>query len=232
MEITWPRAILLDFYGTVVEEDDATIAAICEEIAAAASARVAPQQVASFWSGRFADLCYDAHGRRFRPQKDLELRSLRETLKQFDARLDAQLLSQRLYDYWRQPKLLPEVRGVLARVRVPICLVSNIDDAELDAALAHCSLTFNHVVTSERCRAYKPHPAPFERALGLLRLSPREVLSVGDSWRSDVRGAKTLGIAALWVNRQGRILLAEEEQPDFMAADLRGILVVGHPQVR
>lgn len=33
----WPRAILLDFYGTVVEEDDVPIAHICDEIAKGSS---------------------------------------------------------------------------------------------------------------------------------------------------------------------------------------------------
>jgi 2-haloacid dehalogenase len=226
-----PRGILLDFYGTVVEEDDAAITAICEEIAAAASARVAVQQVALLWSRRFARLCHNAHDREFRLQRELELRSLRGILRHFGASLDARVLSQRLYNYWRQPRVLPEARSVLRRCRAPVCLVSNIDNADLRAALDHCRLSFAHVVTSEDCAAYKPRPAPFRRALELLNLGPRDVLSVGDSLRSDVGGAKALGIPTLWLNRQSRILLPEEEQPDFVAADLSGMLVVGRSRV-
>ena len=221
----WPRAILLDFYGTVVQEDDVPVLRICEEIALAAG-NAAPQQVASYWSRRFAELCHDSHGARFRLQKELELRSLQDTLGRFQAALNAQELSQRLYDYWRRPAVLPDVRAVLGRCPVPICLVSNIDNAELRAALGHCRLSFTWVVTSEDCRAYKPHPAPFRRALELLGVAPQDVLHVGDSLGSDVQGAKALGIPVLWINRKGRVPSAEEEQPDYIAADLTGILAV------
>jgi hypothetical protein len=36
-ETTWPRALLLDFYGTVVEEDHALLATICDQVARASS---------------------------------------------------------------------------------------------------------------------------------------------------------------------------------------------------
>jgi 2-haloacid dehalogenase/putative hydrolase of the HAD superfamily len=44
-----PQAILLDFYGTVVEEDDAYIQKICQEIAEAASSTVTAAEVGSYY---------------------------------------------------------------------------------------------------------------------------------------------------------------------------------------
>jgi 2-haloacid dehalogenase/putative hydrolase of the HAD superfamily len=72
--------------------------------------------------------------------------------------------------------------------------VSNIDRADLDAALAHHELAgyFTHLVTSQDARAYKPRPEMFTTALGLLRLGPHEVIHVGDSLTSDVAGAAAL----------------------------------------
>ncbi|MCT9095777.1 HAD family hydrolase [Haloarchaeobius sp. HME9146] len=45
----------------------------------------------------------------------------------------------------------------------------------------------------------KPHPAPFERALGALDAVPEATIHVGDSLRSDVAGANAMGIGSVWV---------------------------------
>jgi 2-haloacid dehalogenase/putative hydrolase of the HAD superfamily len=63
----------------------------------------------------------------------------------------------------------------------------------------------------------------FESALSLLGLSNEQVLHVGDSLRSDVGGAKALGIPVLWVNRSNRKLCAQVEPPDYTSTDLMGV---------
>jgi 2-haloalkanoic acid dehalogenase type II len=224
--LTWPRAILLDFYGTVVEEDHAAIVHICDEVARAASQTVTAREVGSYWSHVFGRMCSASYGRAFRPQKELERLSLNEVLDHFGADLDSEELSRTLYEYWAQPALFPESRRVIAECRVPICLVSNIDSAELASALRHTGCAVGHVVSSEDCRAYKPRPEPFLRALSLLGLSSGDVLHVGDSPSSDIQGAKAQGIRVLWINRQNRCLPRECQRPDHVSTDLTGVLEV------
>jgi len=224
--MTWPRAILLDFYGTVVEEDDVAIAAICEQVTSACGNDAASRRIGSYWGRAFADMCLHSHGESFGSQRELAVASLRETLLHFGPRLDAVTLSQSQWRYWTQPELFPESREVLASCGVPICLVSNIDNDDLAAALAHNGLSFDLIVTSEDCRAYKPRPEPFRRALSLLGLPPEAVLHVGDSIGADVRGAKAEGIPVLWINRQGKSVPTGDDAPDYAASDLSGLLRV------
>jgi HAD superfamily hydrolase (TIGR01509 family) len=47
----------------------------------------------------------------------------------------------------------------------------------------------------------KPHPALFQRALEALTLAPEEAAMVGDSLRTDILGAKPLGIFTVWLPR-------------------------------
>ena len=115
---------------------------------------------------------------------------------------------------------------MLERCDVPVCLVSNIDNAELRSALWNVGLSFDHVVTSEDCRSYKPRPEMFARALSVLELEPDEVLHVGDSFGSDVRGAHAVGIPVLWINRGGRPAPSADVTPDYVASDLTGLLAV------
>ena len=220
---SFPRALLLDFYGTVVEEDDVQIGQICDTIAEASPLAVTPTEVGSFWGRVFGQMCAESFHSTFRSQKELEWLSLQSVLRHFACDLDPDHLSQGLYDYWSYPALFPESKEVLAQCRMPICLVSNIDNAELQSALRYNGLDFDLVVTSEDCRAYKPRREMFDRALSLLGTSSEEVLHVGDSLGSDVRGARSLGIPVLWVNRKDRRAPDGADAPDYVSTDLRGL---------
>ena len=219
-----PRAILLDFYGTIVHDDDQPLAEICRQVAAAAPQPVTAREVGAYWSRSFVEWCARSHGPAFRTQRVLERLSLQEVLGHFSVALDAEALSSALYEHWTRPPLWPESVDALSQCDVPLCLVSNIDDADLQAALVHNGLTFEHVVTSEGCRAYKPRREMFERAQQLLGLSADEVLHVGDSLGSDVRGARQAGVPVLWINRTGRTLPDGATAPDHISTDLSGLL--------
>jgi 2-haloacid dehalogenase/putative hydrolase of the HAD superfamily len=225
-EATWPRALLLDFYGTVVQEDTVPISGICDRVARASRQGATSREVGAYWGRRFNQLCSQSHGGAFRSQREVERISLQEVLQHFDADLDGERLNQALYEYWMCPALFPESKSVIAQCSLPICLISNIDEGDLRAALCHTGLSFDCIVTSDRCRAYKPRPEPFRRALSILGMSSGEVLHAGDSLGSDVQGAKDMGIRVLWVNRQNRRLPPNHARPDYISADLSGVLRV------
>lgn len=226
LDIRWPYGILLDFYGTVVAEDDEPFREICERVVAAGRKRASASEVTAYYVQVYSDMCNRSHGPNYRLQKDIERESLKSLLARFEADLDGDELAQRIIDYWSRPILFPEVRPVLAQCRVPVCIVSNIDNAELFAAMEFHGLSFAASVSSEDCRAYKPRPELFTRALSLLGLSAKDVLHVGDSRTNDVRGAQAAGVPVLWVNRDGRTFPADRKRPEFEARDLSGILDV------
>jgi HAD superfamily hydrolase (TIGR01493 family) len=221
-----PRAILLDFYGTVVQDDEVIVARICSQVAAVSPLSVTAAEVLSYWGALWRQLCSESFGASFRSQKKVERLSLQRVLERFQADLDGHALCQMAYAYWAQPTIFPESKKVLAACRLPVCLVSNIDNGELYSALQHHDLHFDWIVTSQDCRAYKPRADMFEKALALLDLSADQVLHVGDSYGSDVRGARSVGIPVLWVNRKKRPLPLGHEAPDYVSEDLTGLLSI------
>ena len=127
----------------------------------------------------------------------------------YDAPLDAEELSGELYSYWVSPKPIPGSAEFLAKLTVPVCVVSNIDTADLESAISSLGWRFSAIVTSESCRSYKPRPEPFEAALRTLDCAASCVLHVGDSIGSDLVGAASLGIPSAWVNPRRRSLPRE-----------------------
>ena len=224
MKGSLPRVILLDFYGTVVEEDDVPISEICRQISAVSPLRATAGEVGSYWSDLFHQMCSESYGAKFQTQRELELVSLKHILRHFEADLDAEALSEFLYEYWSHPTIFPESKEVLAQCQIPICVVSNIDNLDLYSALEHHNLTFDWLLTSEDCQAYKPRQEVFERALSIVGVSGDEVLHVGDSFNNDVCGAKHQGIPVLWVNRKRKAASDADMAPEYMSSDLTGLL--------
>ena len=225
-----PKAILLDFYGTVVEEDEAPIILTCKEIVEASNKSISLSDVVAYWWETFGDLFTNSYNESFQLEKRLGQLALISAIKFFDADLDEDNLIKKLSEYWDEywgkPVIFPESEKVLAKINeygVPICLVSNIDNAVLDSALEYNQLAFEMIVTSEDCRSYKPRPEMFQKALSLLNLSNSEVLHVGDSIRSDVKGARLMKIPVLWINRKKQSV-SQKDKPDYESSDLNGII--------
>jgi len=205
------RALLVDFYGTLVAEDDVLVARIAQQIVAASGHGVSASDVSSRWHRRFLELCAACHGAQFRTQREIELESLTETARDYDASVDVAALADEMFAYWAAPTPLDGAAAFLREYAGPVCVVSNIDTAELHAAIRGLGWEFEHVVTSEGCRAYKPRAEMFLSALAALGCAASEVLHVGDSLGSDVAGAARLGIDVAWVNAANRALLDSHE---------------------
>jgi len=217
------QAVLLDVYGTLVHEDDAVLEPICEHIAELA--QVQPPVVAELWWRLFRQANEESHGETFRLQADLSRETLAATLRQLGVAADPDQLCRAQFEFWRRPPIFSDSLPFLHQVGVPVCLVSNIDRDDLDAALTHHDVEVAAVVTSQDARAYKPRPEPFELAVKALGVMPGDVLHVGDSLRADVAGASALGIESAWINRSGRPLPAGPT-PTHTAHNLTELLLM------
>ncbi|MDF1488327.1 HAD family hydrolase [Tessaracoccus caeni] len=197
------RGILLDFYGTVVEEDDLVIRGIAQKIAS-----VCPdwpqREIAQLWGSEFTSAVSSSHGDAFRTQRELAVASLASVLDRTACRLDPLELCAEQFTHWQRPALRPGAREFLASCTLPICVVSNIDRADLDAGMRHIGIALPMTITSEEARSYKPRAEMFEMGLSRLELEPHQVLHIGDSLSSDIAGANALNIDAAWVSGDNR----------------------------
>jgi 2-haloacid dehalogenase/putative hydrolase of the HAD superfamily len=198
------RGVLLDFYGTVVHEDDVVLRELCATIVQSAPTGVTDAEVARRWSTGFFDGVRSSHGDTFRTQRAIERSVVAATCRDVGATCDPDALSDVLFDRWQQPPVFPDALTFLAGLDVPVVVVSNIDRCDIEAAIAHHGLPLGRVLTSEDVRSYKPRPELFRAGLAELGLPPAQVLHVGDSTSSDVAGANRLGLPVAWVNRSGR----------------------------
>lgn len=215
------KALLLDFYGTLAEEDDRVIADTLEAIVGASTMPVDKARIGRDWIDSFRALCFEAFAGNFKTQRVIERESVTRLLASCQAALDIDVLVNRLYANWRSAQAFDDARWFVENNHLPVCIVSNIDEDDLRAALKRNGWNFEYIVTSESCRSYKPRPEMFLAALELLGCGANEVLHIGDSLTSDVSGAQPLGIDTAWINRTNKP--PRQIQPTYSVTNLRDL---------
>ena len=97
-----------------------------------------------------------------------------------------------------------------------IGLVSNTG-RDLDAFAAHHGFAVDGTISSRTHGRMKPHPSIFEALLARIGVEAQAAAMVGDSLEDDVEGARTAGIRAFLLDRNGRHLDVEDRLPDLYA---------------
>lgn len=197
------EGIFIDFYGTVVFEDGEIVSKISRIIYETGNGK-SILEIGNYWWNSFKTLFENSYGENFRAQRDLEIQSLQDTIEHFSSTADVEKLSNEMFEYWRTPPVFEESKEFFAKCPVPIYIVSNIDRDDILKAIKFHNLKPAEVFTSQDARSYKPRRELFEAALAGTGLKPEQVVHIGDSICSDVKGAGALGIKTIWVNRSGK----------------------------
>jgi 2-haloacid dehalogenase len=120
----------------------------------------------------------------------------------------------------------PEVPDALSRLRsagFPLATLTNSSPELVRAQLEHAGILdlFDHVLSVEEVRRYKPAPEPYHMAAERLGSSPSEIRMVAaHDW--DVWGAMRAGCVAAYVARTD-IPFVIGQPPDVVGADLSAV---------
>lgn len=221
-----PAGIVLDFYGTVVVDDDAAVAAVSAAVADLAADSTDAASVVALWWQHFERSCTAARGPDFRRMSELATNALARTLDDLSVIADAECLAGPMLAYWRAPEVFADAGAFLDECPLPICLLSDVDRADLDAAVDSTGVAVPLAVSSDDVQAYKPASDGFRAAAEILDLPLDRLWHVGDAVTSDIAGANALGITSVWINRQRRARAVTEPAPSMEVADLLELLAM------
>ncbi len=217
------KSLLLDFYGTLVHEDDDIIDNICNIILSSLNSKISKAFIAKYWWNKFKLYFENSYGDNYKTQRELEILSIRDTLAYFNSNENPGYLSNILFEHWKKPGLFNDTNEFISKLNIPFALISNIDNADLYEAINYHKIKVNDIITSEDSRSYKPGREIFDYALNKLNLKPAEVILIGDSLAIDITGANNYKIKSVWLNRYNK-----ENQtnaiPDYIVSNLNEII--------
>ena len=101
----------------------------------------------------------------------------------------------------------PEVPDALRALksRYEIAIISNTEDRLIARNVENIGVEFDHVITAEQARAYKPDRQTFEHAYKTMGVEPSQVIHTAQGWEYDLIPTRDLGLKRrVWINRYGR----------------------------
>ena len=149
-------------------------------------------------------------------------------------KVDYKILSAGVISYRRarEASLVPYPHVTLTLVELlkrglKLAVVSDAPGREAWLRLSYLNFAhlFDCVVTFDDTGERKPSPAPFRKALEMLRVHPDETLMVGDWPERDVVGAGQIGISTVFA-RYGDTFGTVESNADYDINDISEILGV------
>ncbi len=113
----------------------------------------------------------------------------------------------------------------LLKMGLKLGVVSDAPAKEAWLRLTYLNLhhIFDHIVTFEDTGKRKPDPAPFDKILSLLDVSPQDALMVGDWAERDMVGAKQVGMKTVFA-RYGDTFGTKETNADYEVNDVAELI--------
>jgi 2-haloacid dehalogenase len=217
-----PKAVIFDAYGTLF--DVHSVIAAAEQMFPGhgdALSQLWRQKQIEYTQLRTLAASASAPGAHYRPFWDITLDALRFAARKLHLTLD-RAAEKRLMDEYACLSAFPDAVPALRQLRdAPsaspasasasgkagsrpgLAILSNGNPQMLDVAVKSAGMTglFDHVLSVDAVRAYKPSPAAYALGTQAFGAQPREIVFVSSNgW--DVAGASWFGFTTFWLNRQ------------------------------
>ena len=195
------KAITLDFYGTLVRDNNGTVRDICRRISqSAVKMMVEPAEVGIAWWKQIQEMMKSGT---FYDSKTLEKKAIENILEQFHSVEDADEIFWEVTESLKKPTIYEDTKTALERLPLPFAIVENMDKDILEDAVVFSQIELEpeKIIASDEAKAYKPSEEIFTAAAKRLKLKPGEILHVGSSLKNDIAPAKRLGMKTCWMNR-------------------------------
>lgn len=158
---------------------------------------------------------------------------LRTVLEGFGSRfnfdptqVELQQFSESVKDWPAFPDSPQALQALKSKYKLAI--LSNIDDDLFALSNQRLQVQFDWVVTAQQAKSYKPSLNNFRLVLERIGLPQTKILHVAQSLFHDIAPAKSLGLAAAWVNRRhdkpgSGATPPAQAKPDLEVPDLQSL---------
>jgi 2-haloacid dehalogenase len=197
------KALTFDVFGTAVDYRS-TIIREGGRLNATRGLTVDWARFADAWRGQYRPNI-DRVARGELPWMNLDAlhrRALDELLAQFGITTLTEEEIADLNRVWHRLEPWPDAVAGLERLRQRyiVATLSNGNVSLLVNMAKHSGLPWDCILSAELARVYKPDPAVYHMAAGLLGLRPEQVMMVA-AHQSDLRAAQAQGLRAAFVSR-------------------------------
>jgi len=218
------RALMFDFYGTVVDMQSGLVRAITPFLQEKGYGG-RPSSVVTWWRRtHFENSMIDALvGGEHTPYREIGHRAVAQTLTRAGIE-HTRAEVERLVSAIEHLDPFPDVLEALTALhtRYALIILSNGDPDMLERGTAHVGFPFDEVISVAQASSFKPDVVTYQTACKIVGLEPHEVLFVANH-EFDCVGAKAFGMRTAYVNRRQRPFGEKPYLPDLTVPNFAGL---------
>ena len=196
------KAVFIDYTGTIIQEKGEDIEKVIARIWKNSKMET-PQQVIEFWWSRLKELEEKVYQEYFRTEDEIVDCLLDMLCQEANLQDNLEELHQLCQRFWMYAPIFEDVKEFFEKCSLPIYVITNNGVAYVQECLRFHGLRAKAIVSGEMVRAYKPHRELFDKALEVSGCRAEEVIHIGDSIVSDVKGALGAEITPVLIDRKG-----------------------------
>ena len=194
------KAVFIDYMGTTVDERSPEMAEIVQRICKH-SGVPDPKQVQRFILDTRRRYEMGSYLDTYLTEDEIVDRLIRDMEAQIELTDEPDTLRGLIRSHWVNAPVFPDARVFFERCPVPIYIITNNGMPYMERALERNGLRPAGVISADTVRAYKPHREIFDEALRLSGCTTDDAAHIGDSYDTDVMGARVAGIRSVLLLR-------------------------------
>lgn len=196
------KAVFIDYTGTTVQENGSEIQEVIARVCKNSSLHD-PKEVLSLWWKLLKQYEESSSEEDYLTEDEIVEQILNTLERQIDLKENMEELHELIQGFWVHAPLFPDVREFFETCPVPVYIISNNGVQYVRQSMEEKNLSPDGIVCADMVRAYKPHRELFMKALEVSGYQACEVIHIGDSYESDVQGARAAGIHPVLIDRKG-----------------------------
>lgn len=199
------KAVFLDYTGTIMKEKNRYTLEMAQSIATHSSLRDIPEIFRVWWAliKEFEDASYMEH---YLTEDQIAEKALDILDEKYGFCGSHAEFMELAHCFWSKSPAFEDVRDFFEQCPLPIYIITNNGSEYVNVFLQDNGLRCAGVVCGDMVKAYKPHKELFLKALAVSGCKADEVIHIGDSVTSDVRGAQSAGIRPVLLDREHRAM--------------------------
>lgn len=202
------KAVFMDYNGTIIREGGREMEEIISRICRHSDIHTVPE-VLEYWYSRLGAMEQKCYGENFISEDEIVTVLLEQCREEIHLEENMEELHELFRAYWGNAPVFEDAEEFLKKCTLPVYVLTNNSVPYVERCLGRNGLRPAGIITADMTRAYKPHREVFLEALRVSGCGPDEVVHVGDSWDSDVKGAQAAGITPVLLDRRGKYAEAD-----------------------
>lgn len=194
------KAVFIDYTGTTMQERGPDIEEVIVRVCRHSTLHD-PKTVMTLWYTRLRGYEERSYGEKYLTQDEIVDHLLHDLADELKLQDDLDALHTLIQRFWVNAPIFPDVRAFYEKCPLPLYVISNNAEKYVRQAMEKNDLHPAGLVCADAVHAYKPHRELFEEALARSGCRPEEAVHIGDSYSSDVLGARAAGIRPILVQR-------------------------------